>query len=275
MRRRTLLVGSFLIPASLSAQANDPRSVQPERPTVATHAHTVAPGFVELEAGAQGDALSGRRSWSAPLVLKLGLAEHLQLNLYAPLFFSGAGVRSHSGVGDLAVGLKWRLLDDHAVLGDFAVLPVWKFPTASASDDLGSGEPDAGITFISSHDLNGVAMDLNVTVARLGVGSDDATTSALWTASFGFPVVGRLSWVGELFGSPAIDGAPARPTVMLLTGPSYLVSTALALDVGIITRLHGDGLNSIYAGFVWNLGRLWPSAGATSLRSHPSRLVLR
>jgi glucose-1-phosphate thymidylyltransferase len=40
----------------LSAQtAPDPRAVQPERPTVATHAGTVAPGWVELETGVEFD----------------------------------------------------------------------------------------------------------------------------------------------------------------------------------------------------------------------------
>src|SRR5207248_820985 len=37
------------------AQARDPHEVQPERPTVATHAGTVAPGWIELEWGSEWD----------------------------------------------------------------------------------------------------------------------------------------------------------------------------------------------------------------------------
>ena len=37
----------------VGAQARDPREVQPERPTVATHAGSVAPGFLEVEWGAE------------------------------------------------------------------------------------------------------------------------------------------------------------------------------------------------------------------------------
>src|SRR5207247_3724752 len=36
-------------PASALVQAPDPHAAQPERPTVATHAGTVAPGWIEIE----------------------------------------------------------------------------------------------------------------------------------------------------------------------------------------------------------------------------------
>ena len=53
----------FLLAPTLAAQspppkdsaASDPRLVQPERPTIATHAGTVARGFVELEDGGEWD----------------------------------------------------------------------------------------------------------------------------------------------------------------------------------------------------------------------------
>jgi hypothetical protein len=64
-----------------------------------------------------------------------------------------------------------------------------------------------------------------------------------------------LSWVAEVFGAPTIDRTSTRSTVAVLTGPTFLVSTALALDVGLITPVRGDMPNAIYAGFVWNLGR--------------------
>src|SRR5712671_8059492 len=64
--------------------ARDPNSVQPERPTVATHAGTVARGWVELEEGAEWDKASdGTRAFVAPTNLKIGLASHAQLNLLA------------------------------------------------------------------------------------------------------------------------------------------------------------------------------------------------
>jgi hypothetical protein len=239
----------------LGAQENDPRAVQPERPTVATHAHTVATGYVELEAGVQGDR-AGRdsRAYGAPLVWKMGLGSHLQLNVTTPVVFSDP-TRS-SGAGDVSLGLKWRLLDQHALFGDFAVLPSVKFATGSATRGTGSGTTDVGILAISSHMFGPVAMDLNAGYTRVGRGiGTGATDAALWTASFGFPVAGSLGWVAEVFGAPTIDGTSTRSTVAVLTGPTFLVSTALNLDVGLITPVRGDMPNALYAGLVWNLGR--------------------
>src|SRR4051812_4490288 len=170
---RTLLFVAALMPAVARAQATDPRQVQPERPTVATHAHTVAAGYLEIETGVEGDQAPSGRTWFAPTVLKLGLASHLQLNVGIPFSFA-SGEQTHAGPGDINVGLKWRLLDDDRLLGDFAILPAVKFANASASKGLGSGDTDLGITLISSHDLSGVAMDLNAAYVRTAIGTSSA-----------------------------------------------------------------------------------------------------
>ena len=249
-----LAITIFTVPIHAQAAETDPRAVQPERPTVATHAHTVAPGYFEVETGVQGNRVdAGSRAYAVPTVLKLGLSSHLQLNLGSPAFLASAG--QQAGLGDMSVGVKWRLLDDHPLLGDFALLPAIKFPTGSTSDGNGTGTTDIGITMIASYDVHGVAMDLNAAYTRVGNSGDQrGPDAALWTASFGFPVAGRLSWVAELFGAPRIGGASAPPATALLTGPSFLISPALNLDAGIIAPIHGDMPNAIYAGLVWNLG---------------------
>ncbi len=249
--------------APLAAQDTDPRAVQPERPTVATHAHTVAPGYFELEAGIEGDrATAGRRTYAAPLLLKVGLASHLQLNVGAPAFIGSAD--QAGGIGDVTIGLKWRLLDDHAVLGDFALLPAIKVPSGSASSGTGTGTVDLGMTMIASHEFGPVAMDLNAGYTRVGAANGIAATrTALWTASFGFPVAGRLSWVAEGFGAPTVDGSDTPSTTAFLTGPTFLVSPALNLDLGVITPLRGNVPNALYAGVVWNMGTFGSRAAAT------------
>ena len=252
------LAMSLVVALPLSAQAPDadPRAVQPERPTVATHAHTVAPGYFEIETGFQGNRAGvGSRAYNVPTVMKVGLASHVQLNVSAPAFLSGAG--QSSGMGDVSVGVKWRLLDDHPLLGDFALLPAIKFPSGSLSTGTGTGSLDLGVTAIASYDIRGVAMDLNAAYTRVGSAAGSAASNAaLWTASFGIPVAGKLSWVAEVFGVPTIDGSGTVSTAALLTGPSFLVSPALNLDVGVIAPFHGDLPNAIYAGLVWNLGTL-------------------
>ena len=247
----------------------DPRAVQPERPTVATHAHTVAPGYVEIESGVEGDrAGAGSRAWFAPTVTKVGLSSHLQLNLSTPVVFSGPG--QSSGVGDVGVGIKWRMLDDHQVLGDFALLPAVKFPSGSLADNTGTGTFDVGVTLISSHVIHGVSVDLNAAFNRIGsVGGTAASNTALWTVSSGFPVVGQLSWALEVFGFPTIDGSGAASTAAILTGPTFLVMPSLNLDIGIIAPFHGDMPNALYAGVVWNVGSV--IGHHTPLKRAPAR----
>src|SRR5690242_20846335 len=54
--------------------APDPHAVQPERPTVATHAYTVAPGWVEIETGVErDDAGGGATALGIPTEVKVGL----------------------------------------------------------------------------------------------------------------------------------------------------------------------------------------------------------
>ena len=259
MRQRMLAliaVVSVGAPATNQAQeGTDPRGVQPERPTVATHAHTVAPGYFELESGVEGDrAGQGTRTWFAPNVLKVGLTSHTQLNVSSAAYKKSGNGQS-SGIGDVTVGLKWRLLDDRPILGDFALIPAIKFANGSPADGTGSGTRDLSLTAISSYDIHGVAMDLNATYTRVGsTTSTPVTSAALWTASFGFPVAGQLSWVAEFFGFPTIDGSGSPSSTAFLTGPTFLISPAFNLDVGIITPLRGELRNALYAGFVWNMG---------------------
>lgn len=253
-----ILLAAMLIASRASAQqaASDPRAVQPERPTVATHAYTVAPGYVEIEAGVQGDRLDrGSRAYQAPIVTKLGLGSHAQLNVTTPFVFPSAGQRASAA--DVAIGIKWRLLDESRLLGAFALLPSVKFATGSITRGSGTGTTDVGVTVISSRHVGVVAMDLNAVYTRVGAGAvTRAADDALWTASFGFPVHRQWSAVAELFGAPTIDGSDRRSTVALLVGPTFLVSPALNLDAGVIAPLRGDLPNAIYAGMVWNLGRL-------------------
>jgi hypothetical protein len=160
-------------------------------------------------------------------------------------------------VGDVGVGIKWRLLDDAPVVGDFALLPAVKFPTASG--DRGTGTTDASVLLISSHDLGPVAMDLNVGITkRSGNGVGAPKTASLWTASFGGPFSGPLGWVAECFGYPRTTGpAGSASTAALLGGPTYLVRKWLAVDAGVIIPVYGPQPHALYAGAVYNIGRLW------------------
>lgn len=246
--------------ASVAAQPSqpDPHAVQPQRPTVATHAGTVARGWIEFEAGTEFDHYDDDSFGNMTQVLaKIGLARSMQLELQAPLVWApGAG---GSGVGDFSIGVKFRLLEDAPVVADFAVQPIVKFPTGSHDVGTGTGTADVGILLISSHELGPVAMDLNLGYARRsGDGSSAPKNAMVWTASFGGLAHGPIGWVAELYGYPTgLGPVGGDSTLAFLVGPTFRVQRWLVLDAGLILPIRGFQPRAFYTGLTYNAGRLW------------------
>ncbi len=257
-RFASLIVFAFW-PVALAAQTPkvDLHFAQPERPTVATHAGTVATGWLEIEAGAELDHYNDHsHDASAPVVLKFGLAPRLQLSVLADLLSPPHD--SEAGVGDVTLGLKWRLTDDAPIIGDFAILPNVKVPSGSTTSGTGTGTTDIGLLLISSHALGDVAMDLNIGYThRGGNGALAPRNASLWTMSFGGTAAGRIGWVVELYGYPATAGpAGAKSIVAFLAGPTFQVRRWLILDAGGIVPMTGPQPRALYAGVTYNVGRL-------------------
>ena len=112
---------------------------------------------------------------------------------------------------------------------------------------------------VSIHDLGPVAMDINVGYTRrTGDGTNAPTASVLWTVSFGGAIAGSLGWTGECFGYPRTTREiGAQPSIVaLLGGPTYLIKKWLAIDAGVILPLTGPQPHALYAGGVYNVGRM-------------------
>jgi hypothetical protein len=236
----------------------DPHAAQPERPTVATHAGTVAPGWVELEAGVERDQLDGAHAVLTPTVLKFGIVPRVQLELLESFVHLSGSNPSYSGIGDLGAALKWRVLEHAPVLGDFALQPSLKLPVGSASHGTGTGTTDVGLLLISSHDFGPYEVDINAGyVRRSGDGSQAPRDATLWTVSGGGPIAGKLGWVAELYGYPRTTGPAGEDGIVaFLTGPTVEIAPSLVLDAGAIFPLAGPQPHALYAGLTWNIGRL-------------------
>jgi hypothetical protein len=195
----------------------------------------------------------GSRAFQVPSVLKLGLAPRAQLSLGVPVS-SATGVPL--GLGDAAIGVKWRVLEGYPLLQDVAVLPQVKLSTGGAR---GTGTTDASFLLIDSHKFGDASLDLNVgATRRSGDGTRAPRTATLWTASAGLPLHGSLGWALEVYGYPGTAGpAGSAPVVALLTGPTLAVRAPLAVDAGLITPLTGPQPHALYAGLVTNFGRFW------------------
>ena len=259
-----LLAGASGRAVAQSTSAPDPRAAQPERPTVATHAHTVAPGYVEIEVGLLGihpAPDSGRLD--VPGLVKIGISTHVQLDVFVDWNRTSLSGRTSSGVGDTALGLKWRVLDKSPALGDFAVQSSVKLPTGSPERLTGTGTTDFSILLISSHATGPFSLDVNVGYTyRSGSGLPVPKHSTLWTVSPAFTVYGRLGWTAEVFGYPGTRGLDGyAPEVGMTVGPSFVLHRSAVVDAGVVVNVRGLGANALYAGVTWNVGRLPFAAG--------------
>jgi hypothetical protein len=141
---------------------------------------------VELEAGVERDNLHGAHTFFTPTVLKFGIAPRVQLELASSFIHLSGTTPDHSGIGDASAALKWRVVENVPVLGDFALQPSLKLPSGSASNGTGTGTTDVGLLLISSHNWNGYALDLNVGyTGRSGNGSQAPKDATVWTISSG------------------------------------------------------------------------------------------
>jgi hypothetical protein len=243
--------------ASLSSgSVPDPRAVQPERPSVATHAGTVAPGYVEIETGVETDRNSDdTHTLLVPTVVKVGIAPRAQLSIFAPVLRETA---VPLGFGDVGAGVKWRLMDGNGPLGRVAVLPTVTWGTGG---DRGTRTTALGLLLINSRTVGPVSLDLNAGLTRRsGDGSTAARTATVWTVASAIPVAGPVGWQLECFGYPGTHGpAGTRPIVALLTGPTFGVWSSLAFDTGVILPVAGPQPRAWYAGVVTNLGSFRPT----------------
>jgi hypothetical protein len=245
-------VGGCAQPLS-SRGAPDPRAVQPERPSVATHAGTVAPGYLEIESGVEGDrAPDGSHSLVIPTVFKIGVAPRAQLSLFVPAV-SETGIPL--GIADVSAGVKWRLADGDGPLQRFAILPTVKWATGG---DRGTHTTDVGLLVIDSRTVGPMSLDLNLGLTRRsGDGTTAPRTATLWTVSSALPLANSFGWQLECFGYPGTHGpAGAAPTVAILTGPTLGAWRSLALDAGVILPVAGPQPRALYAGFVTNVGTI-------------------
>lgn len=245
------LVSVALRAVSAAAQdAPSPHDAQPERPTVATHAGTVASGWFEMEWGVERDRVAaGPSAYTTPMLLKFGMASHLQFDVTLSTVRPPSG--GALGAGDGGIGVKWRLLDGAPFAGDFAIQSSLKFPTGSRERGTGTGTTDAAVLVISSHTLGATSLDVNVGYTRRSSGGN-AGNAMLWTVSTGTTVIGPLAIAAEFYGYPGFDGGPS---VGFLCGPTYTVHPWFVADFGFIADVRSPQPPALYAGLTWNVGR--------------------
>jgi len=105
-----------------------------------------------------------------------------------------------------------------------------------------------------------VSLDVNVgLVHRIGHHVLAPRDSRMWALSFGGPLRGPVGWGAELYGFPHTSGAAGDESVVAtLFGPTMKIRGWLVVDAAVIVPITGPQPNALYAGGVYNIGRLAP-----------------
>src|SRR5690349_15917496 len=190
--RVTLPASVALVSCAWPVAAQSPRAANPERPTVATHAYAIAPGYIEIEQGVSARGVASlREATSWDVNVKIGIAPHVQLGIYGPGYARNS---AGHGIGDWGLALKLRTdVSDRIAV---ALVPAVTAPTGKEQLGLGAGRALGQLPLVLS--VNGPAgMHADLNAGPLGIGA--GRPQWLTTASFGRPLGGPLGVTAELF----------------------------------------------------------------------------
>src|SRR5216117_176174 len=247
VRRSVALCALLSMPGV--ARGQSPRAANPERPTFATHAYTVAPGYIELEQGVRvqgADDLSDATAWDYNL--KIGLARGVQL-----AFFGTGFMRTAAGTGPGDVGTTLKLSTAVSTRTTVALAPSVTFATGDASAGRGAGRAQGALLAVASVDAPWkIHVDLNLGPVALGTGGSPLR----WFHSVGAAVgAGPYGLAGEAYGYTAGAGEPAQWGALgaVTVRPAQWV----VVDAGGSVGLWRDTPDLVFVGLTTNLGRVF------------------
>jgi hypothetical protein len=246
----------FLLPAVASAF----------QPLVTDDTGTQGAGGNQVEAAYNRtvDKVSGARdvTHEVPLVFTRGITD--ALDIYTGLGYqrivASAPATVERGWGNLAVGAKWRFLEDQASKLSFALKPEIQFPVSKSKEarGLGTARTSYGAGLLMTQETGFGAVHANLVAERVRY-ADDALNLAerrtlyrlsaapVWDVAGGW----KLALDAGLMTNPDL-AAKARMGYVEL-GAIYSPGKDLDLAVGIVRNIMDGGVNTteVTAGLTW------------------------
>ena len=239
---------AFLFFSCGFALAQDEIIAVPNRPTVSTPAQPVRPGVLETEWGL--DAAASQQDING--LVKFGVSKNFELRVTNDPIIADTGTH---GVGDSAVGFKYRFTQDSGHWPSFAFMYMVKVPTAG--DVLGSGEVDHALTFLASKDLGKHHFDFNTVLIILGQPQGGFEHEVLNALAWSHPLGGKWGATAEFSGVTS-PNAFTSAAAQFLAAATYTARPRLVLDCGMAARITGDIPNATFvAGFTYSVARLY------------------
>jgi hypothetical protein len=113
---------------------------------------------------------------------------------------------TESGIGDLAIGAKWQMIESCPLGARHALVPSVKLPTADDQKGLGSGETDYDLTWIASRAMSEKA-GIHINLGYSWIGGPDKDVLHYGMA-LDYQILDAIQWVGEIFAEKELaDGA--------------------------------------------------------------------
>jgi hypothetical protein len=211
VRRHTniaVLILGLLLPGSAFAEG-EPASgeIVADRPGLAESAEVVGPWMLQFEGGftLARDSAGGTSSRSmggpSPL-LRLGLSRRLELRFETDGFLRESSLDSAptqrvSGLADLGVGAKLKLVDEGKVRPMFSIIPSLSLPTGNRQ--MTSNGYDPAINFVWSKNLSR-GFDSGGSVKFSSVTSDERRLlQRALSVSFGHKLLARTAGFWEVY----------------------------------------------------------------------------
>jgi hypothetical protein len=217
-------------------------SINPDRPDLTNSPQLVAPGIVQLEMGVIQTRQEQVHRFGSPVLARIGARQWLeaQVGIDGLLIQTDLAERV-TGIGNVHVGAKIRLMGDSTGQGVFSILPQVSLPATSAAKQLGSGDPDYVVTFMTGADIGFRArLDTNYTVGAIGSGAGRGHFAQhILSASLSVRVTEQLSpyFEGVGISRQEVNGAAATT---IDAGMIYTITPRLAVDAGVQAGTSGD-----------------------------------
>lgn len=162
--------------------------------------------------------------------------------------------RSH-GIGDTALGFKYRLTQDSRHEPSIALMYMAKLPTAG--DVLGSGEADQVFTLLVSKDLGKHHFDFNLVASLLGRLQGGFDRSYLNALAWSHPLHEKWGATAELSGSTSPNQfTPA--SAQFIAAATYTARPRLVFDFGMMGRITGEIPHAmLITGFTYSIADLY------------------
>jgi len=245
--RVALLLFVCFIPVN-GQVAEEAPSFSCDRPGQAVPPAPVAPGYVQIEVGAQlastDDGTLAQKTLSVPSALvRVGLTDNAELRLTGELRSVRTGSENAiSGMTGAGAGLKVRITSERGLIPDLAVVATVGLPVGSASFRPQSVAPT--LVIASRSTLSGpVSLYGNIGGSWDGA---QGTGTGTYAALLSFTPSETVGLFAEAYGSfpPA-----TRPLHAVDGGISYVVAPAIQVDI-----FAGTNITSLTDGFFVNLG---------------------